>query len=133
MLYVGFLYIAASGLAFSRSIFLPATKRPLFDLARFLQAVSVTPRMVQVKAGHIFFSQGGLTEVVNRRSGEQLVNELEVPRVIDEPPMELFSAWNVSRLKPRLRSIRGILVRFASGFEQQGWQAKQTTKHLVEL
>lgn len=38
---------------------MPGTKRTLFDPARFLQAAGVIPRMVQVKAGHIFFSQGG--------------------------------------------------------------------------
>jgi CRP-like cAMP-binding protein len=35
------------------------TKRTLFDPARFLKAAGVTHRMVNVKAGHVFFSQGG--------------------------------------------------------------------------
>ena len=38
---------------------MPDTKRTLFDPARFLKAAGVTHRMVQVRAGHIFFSQGG--------------------------------------------------------------------------
>jgi len=38
---------------------MPETKRTLSDPARFLHAAGVTHRMVEVKAGHIFFSQGG--------------------------------------------------------------------------
>jgi hypothetical protein len=37
---------------------MPGTKRSLFDPARFLEAAGVTHRMVQVKPGHVFFSQG---------------------------------------------------------------------------
>jgi CRP/FNR family cyclic AMP-dependent transcriptional regulator len=40
------------------------TNRTLFDPARFLHAAGVTHRMVQVKAGHVFFSQGGLADVI---------------------------------------------------------------------
>ena len=40
------------------------TKRSLFDPARFLQAAGVTHRMVQVKPGHVFFSQGGLADAI---------------------------------------------------------------------
>jgi CRP-like cAMP-binding protein len=43
---------------------MPETKRTLFDPARFLEAAGVTPRMVQVKAGHVFFSQGGLADAI---------------------------------------------------------------------
>ncbi len=41
-----------------------ATKKVLFDPARFLEAAGVTQRMVQVKTGHVFFSQGGLADTV---------------------------------------------------------------------
>ena len=37
---------------------MPGTKRIQFDPARFLAAAGVTHRMIHVKAGHIFFSQG---------------------------------------------------------------------------
>jgi CRP/FNR family cyclic AMP-dependent transcriptional regulator len=40
------------------------TKRTLFDPARFLEAAGVTHRMVQVKPGHVFFSQGGLADSI---------------------------------------------------------------------
>jgi CRP-like cAMP-binding protein len=40
------------------------TKRTLFDPARFLEAAGVTHRMVQVKPGHVFFSQGGLADAI---------------------------------------------------------------------
>ncbi len=43
---------------------MPGTKRTLFDPARFLEAAGVTHRMVQVKAGHVFFSQGGLADAI---------------------------------------------------------------------
>jgi CRP-like cAMP-binding protein len=43
---------------------MPGTKRSLFDPARFLEAAGVTHRMVQVKAGHVFFSQGGLADAI---------------------------------------------------------------------
>jgi CRP/FNR family transcriptional regulator, cyclic AMP receptor protein len=37
---------------------MPNTRRTQFDPARFLAAAGVTQRVVNVKAGHIFFSQG---------------------------------------------------------------------------
>jgi CRP-like cAMP-binding protein len=37
---------------------MPDSRRKLFDPARFLTAAGVPHRMIQVKAGHIFFSQG---------------------------------------------------------------------------
>jgi CRP-like cAMP-binding protein len=37
---------------------MPGTKRTLFDPARFLKAAGVAHRMVQAKAGHVFYSQG---------------------------------------------------------------------------
>jgi CRP-like cAMP-binding protein len=37
---------------------MPGTNRSLFDPARFLQAAGVTYRTVQVKPGHVFFTQG---------------------------------------------------------------------------
>jgi len=40
------------------------TKRTLFDPARFLEAAGVTHRMVHVKPGHVFFSQGGLADSI---------------------------------------------------------------------
>jgi CRP/FNR family cyclic AMP-dependent transcriptional regulator len=40
------------------------TNRTQFDPARFLQAAGVTHRMIQVKSGHVFFSQGGLADVI---------------------------------------------------------------------
>ena len=40
------------------------TRRTLFDPARFLEAAGVTHRMVQVKTGHVFFSQGGLADAI---------------------------------------------------------------------
>jgi len=40
------------------------TKRTLFDPARFLQAAGVAHRMVNVRPGHIFFSQGELADVI---------------------------------------------------------------------
>jgi CRP-like cAMP-binding protein len=43
---------------------MPGTKRTLFDPARFLEAAGVTHRMVHVKAGHVFFSQGGLADAI---------------------------------------------------------------------
>jgi CRP/FNR family cyclic AMP-dependent transcriptional regulator len=43
---------------------MPSTNRTLFDPARFLQAAGVTHRMIQVKAGHVFFAQGGLADVI---------------------------------------------------------------------
>jgi len=43
---------------------MPGTKRTLFDPARFLEAAGVAHRMVQVKAGHVFFSQGGLADTI---------------------------------------------------------------------
>jgi CRP-like cAMP-binding protein len=42
----------------------PGTKRTLFDPARFLEAAGVTHRMVQVKTGHVFFSQGGFADTI---------------------------------------------------------------------
>jgi len=39
-------------------------KRTLFDPARFLQAAGVAHRMVNVRPGHIFFSQGELADVI---------------------------------------------------------------------
>jgi len=43
---------------------MPGTKRTLFDPARFLEAAGITHRMVQVRPGHVFFSQGGLADTV---------------------------------------------------------------------
>jgi CRP-like cAMP-binding protein len=43
---------------------MPGTKRTIFDPARFLEAAGVKPRMVQVKPGHVFFSQGGLADAI---------------------------------------------------------------------
>jgi CRP/FNR family cyclic AMP-dependent transcriptional regulator len=43
---------------------MPGTNRTLFDPARFLKAAGVTHRMIQVKSGHVFFSQGGLADVI---------------------------------------------------------------------
>jgi CRP/FNR family cyclic AMP-dependent transcriptional regulator len=43
---------------------MPGTKRNLFDPARFLEAAGVTHRMIKVKTGHVFFSQGGLAETI---------------------------------------------------------------------
>jgi len=40
------------------------TKRTLFDPARFLDAAGVKPRIVQIKQGHVFFSQGGLADTI---------------------------------------------------------------------
>ncbi|SFS18148.1 cAMP-binding domain of CRP or a regulatory subunit of cAMP-dependent protein kinases [Granulicella pectinivorans] len=37
---------------------MPGTRRTQFDPARFLAAAGVTHRMIQVKAGHVFYSQG---------------------------------------------------------------------------
>jgi CRP-like cAMP-binding protein len=43
---------------------MPGTKRTLFDPARFLKAAGVAHRMVRVKSGHVFFSQGGVAEAI---------------------------------------------------------------------
>ncbi|MBW4038264.1 MAG: Crp/Fnr family transcriptional regulator [Acidobacteria bacterium] len=43
---------------------MPGTKRTLFDPARFLEAAGVTHKMVQLKAGHIFFAQGGMADSI---------------------------------------------------------------------
>ncbi len=43
---------------------MPDTKRTLFDPARFLEAAGVKHRMVQVKSGHVFFSQGGSADTI---------------------------------------------------------------------
>jgi len=43
---------------------MPGTKRTLFDPARFLQAAGVTHRIVQVKPGHVFFSQGDSADAI---------------------------------------------------------------------
>jgi CRP/FNR family cyclic AMP-dependent transcriptional regulator len=43
---------------------MPGTNRTLFDPARFLKAAGVTHRMIQVKSGHVFFTQGGLADVI---------------------------------------------------------------------
>jgi len=43
---------------------MPEAKRTLFDPARFLEAAGVAHRMVQVKPGHVFFSQGGLANTI---------------------------------------------------------------------
>jgi CRP-like cAMP-binding protein len=43
---------------------MPGTKRTLFDPARFLQAAGIAHRMIQVKTGHVFFSQGGLADTI---------------------------------------------------------------------
>ena len=43
---------------------MPETKRTLFDPARFLEAAGIAHRMVQVKPGHVFFSQGGLANTI---------------------------------------------------------------------
>jgi CRP-like cAMP-binding protein len=40
------------------------TKRTLFDPARFLKAAGVAHRMVHVKPGHVFFTQGGLADAI---------------------------------------------------------------------
>jgi CRP/FNR family cyclic AMP-dependent transcriptional regulator len=40
------------------------TKNRLFDPARFLMAAGLNHRMVQVRAGHVFFSQGGLADAL---------------------------------------------------------------------
>jgi len=41
-----------------------STRRLLSDPARFLAAAGVAYRMVQVKPGHLFFSQGGLADAI---------------------------------------------------------------------
>ena len=58
---------------------MPETKRTLSDPARFLDAAGVTHRMVQFKAGHIFFSQGGpATSIFFLDSGRaKLVNVVD--------------------------------------------------------
>jgi CRP-like cAMP-binding protein len=43
---------------------MPEPKLTLFDLARFLKAAGVIQRTVKVKAGHVFFSQGGLADAI---------------------------------------------------------------------
>jgi CRP-like cAMP-binding protein len=43
---------------------MPGTKRTLFDPARFLEAAGVMHRMVHVKPGHVFFSQGSLADTI---------------------------------------------------------------------
>jgi CRP-like cAMP-binding protein len=43
---------------------MPVTKRTLFDPARFLQAAGVTQRMIQVKPGHAFFTQGDTADEI---------------------------------------------------------------------
>ena len=43
---------------------MPGTRRTLFDPARFLQAAGIAHRMIQVKTGHVFFSQGGLADTI---------------------------------------------------------------------
>jgi CRP-like cAMP-binding protein len=40
------------------------TKRTFFDPAPFLEAAGIVQRMVQAKPGHIFFSQGDLTDSI---------------------------------------------------------------------
>ena len=41
---------------------MPDRRKRLFDPARFMAAAGVTQRLVQVKAGHVFFSQGTNTD-----------------------------------------------------------------------
>ena len=43
---------------------MPGTRRTQFDPARFLPAAGVTHRMIHVKPGHIFFSQGGHADAI---------------------------------------------------------------------
>ncbi len=43
---------------------MPGTKRNQCDPARFFAAAGVTQRPIQVKAGHVFFSQGGHADLV---------------------------------------------------------------------
>jgi CRP/FNR family cyclic AMP-dependent transcriptional regulator len=43
---------------------MPGTKRTLFDPARFLEAAGVKHTIIQVKPGHVFFSQGGLADAI---------------------------------------------------------------------
>lgn len=43
---------------------MPDNKRALFDPVRFLEAAGVTHRMVQVKPGYVFFSQGRLADAI---------------------------------------------------------------------
>ncbi len=43
---------------------MPGTKRTLFDPARFMQAAGVTHNMVQIRPGHVFFSQGGHADTI---------------------------------------------------------------------
>jgi len=43
---------------------MPGTKRTLFDPTRFLEAAGVAHRMIQIKPGHVFFSQGGLADAI---------------------------------------------------------------------
>lgn len=43
---------------------MPGTRKTLFDPARFLSAAGVTHRMIHVKVGHVFFSQGGLADTI---------------------------------------------------------------------
>jgi len=76
---------------------MPGSKRSLFDPARFLAAAGVTHRMVEVKAGHIFFAQGSATDtiyfldsgrakltVVSRRGKEATVTMLTAGDFIGE-------------------------------------------------
>jgi CRP/FNR family cyclic AMP-dependent transcriptional regulator len=43
---------------------MPDSKRTLFDPVRFLLASGISHRMVQVKPGYVFFSQGGLADAI---------------------------------------------------------------------
>jgi len=43
---------------------MPNTRRTQFDPARFLAAAGVTQRVINVKAGHVFFSQGSHADSV---------------------------------------------------------------------
>jgi CRP/FNR family cyclic AMP-dependent transcriptional regulator len=43
---------------------MPGIRKTLFDPARFLAAAGVARRLIQVKAGHVFFSQGGLADAI---------------------------------------------------------------------
>jgi CRP-like cAMP-binding protein len=43
---------------------MPNSKRTQFDPARFLAAAGVTQRVLNVKSGHVFFSQGGLADLI---------------------------------------------------------------------
>jgi CRP/FNR family cyclic AMP-dependent transcriptional regulator len=43
---------------------MPGTRRTLFDPARFLEAAGVKHRMIRVKPGQAFFSQGGMADAI---------------------------------------------------------------------